>query len=153
MSEHNTPTDTRPTPTGLQRAARTGYQWILRLFLVLGLTQMFLAGFGAFKLNGGDLGSAPMEPHRQVGFALGGLALIILVLALIGRVGSRATILSFVLALLAFVAQSLLADLGKSTSFFGGLHALDGLAILGIAGFLHGQTTQRAVASDDRVAL
>jgi hypothetical protein len=40
--------------------------------------------------------------------------------------------------LLAFLAQSLLADLGGSNAFFGGLHALDGLAILGIAGYLYG---------------
>jgi hypothetical protein len=35
------------------------------------------------------------------------------------------------------VAQSILADLGEDTAFFGGLHAIDGLAILGIAGYLH----------------
>ena len=156
MNRHHTVTDTRPaTPTGLQHAARRGYQLSLLLFLVLGVVQIFLAGFGAFKLNGGELGTATMEPHRQVGFAMGALALVILVLALVGRTGRRAITLSFVLALLAFMGQSLLADLGERTSFFGGLHALDGLIILGIAGFLHGQTRQQGpretTTPEDRV--
>jgi hypothetical protein len=39
--------------------------------------------------------------------------------------------------------QSLLASVGEDTPFFGGLHALDGLAILGLAGYLFGQARRR----------
>ena len=41
------------------------------------------------------------------------------------------------LFLLAVLVQSLLASLADNTVLFGGLHALDGLAILGIAAFLY----------------
>jgi hypothetical protein len=42
-----------------------------------------------------------------------------------------------VLFLLVALVQSLLAGLADHTVWFGGLHALDGLAILGIATFLY----------------
>ena len=68
---------------------------------------------------------------------MAGVALFILILALIARPGRRAVILSAVLFLLAVLVQSLLASLANNTVLFGGLHALDGLAILGIAAFLY----------------
>jgi len=126
------------TESGLRRAAQTGYRWLLLAFLVLGAVQIFLAGLGAFRIdNLGVSGDTAFAPHRAVGFAMGGVALFILVLALIARPGVRAVIGSVVLFVLAFLVQSLLASLADNTVWFGGLHALDGLAILGIAAFLY----------------
>jgi hypothetical protein len=130
--------------TGLRRAALTGYRWLLLGFLVLGGVQIFLAGLGAFRLdNQGVSGDVAFAPHRAVGFTMGGVALVIFVLALIARPGTRAVILSAVLFLLAFLAQSVLASLADNTVLFGGLHALDGLAILCIAGFLYASARRR----------
>ena len=126
------------TETGLRRAAQAGYRWLLLAFLVLGAVQIFLAGLGAFRIdNLGVSGDTAFAPHRAVGFAMGGVALLILILALIARPGARAVIASVVLFLLVFLVQSLLASLADNTVWFGGLHALDGLAILGIAAFLY----------------
>ncbi len=126
------------TQTSLRRAAQAGYRWLLLAFLVLGAVQIFLAGLGAFRIdNLGTSGDTAFAPHRAVGFAMGGVALFILILALIARPGVRAVIGSVLLFLLAFLAQSLLASLADHTVWFGGLHALDGLAILGIAAFLY----------------
>lgn len=126
------------TETGLRRAAQAGYRWLLLAFLVLGAVQIFLAGLGAFRIdNLGISGDTAFAPHRDVGFAMGGVALFILVLALIARPGVRAVIGSALLFLLAVLVQSLLASLADNTVWFGGLHALDGLAILGIAAFLY----------------
>jgi hypothetical protein len=126
------------TETGLRRAAQAGYRWLLLAFLVLGAVQIFLAGLGAFRIdNLGVSGETAFAPHRDVGFAMGGVALFILVLALIARPGVRAVIGSALLFLLAVLVQSLLASLADNTVWFGGLHALDGLAILGIAAFLY----------------
>ena len=133
-------TDTAGSLTGLRRAALTGYRWLLLAFLVLGVVQIFLAGVGVFALDGRKLGAAgetAFDPHRSLGFAMSGVTLLILVLVLVARPSTRAIVLSAVMFVLAFLAQSLLADLGESHAVFGGLHALDGLAILGIAGFLH----------------
>ena len=75
---------------------------------------------------------------------MGGIALVILILALIARPGTRAVILSAVLFLLVFLAQSLLASLADHAVGFGGLHALDGLAILAIAAFLYVSVRRRS---------
>ena len=126
------------TDTRLRRAAQTGYRWLLLAFLALGAVQIFLAGLGAFRIdNLGVSGDTAFAPHRAVGFAMGGVALLILILALMARPGVRAVIGSALLFLLAFLVQSLLASLADNTVWFGGLHALDGLAILGIAAFLY----------------
>jgi hypothetical protein len=124
--------------TRLRRAAQAGYRWLLLAFLAIGAVQIFLAGLGAFRIdNLGVSGDTAFAPHRAVGFAMGGVALLILVLALIARPGVRAVIGSVLLFLLAVLVQSLLASLADNTVWFGGLHALDGLAILGIAAFLY----------------
>jgi hypothetical protein len=126
------------TETGLRRVAQTGYRWLLLAFLVLGAVQIFLAGLGAFRIdNLGVSGDTAFAPHRAVGFAMAGVALLILVLALIARPGVRAVSGSVVLFLLVALVQSLLAGLADNTVWFGGLHALDGLAILAIAAFLY----------------
>lgn len=126
------------TQSGLRRAAQAGYRWLLLAFLVLGAVQIFLAGLGAFRIdNLGVSGDTAFAPHRAVGFAMAGVALLILVLALIARPGVRAVIASALLFLLAVLVQSLLASLADHSVWFGGLHALDGLAILGIAAFLY----------------
>ena len=126
------------TETGLRRAAQAGYRWLLLAFLVLGAVQIFLAGLGAFRIdNLGVSGDTAFGPHRAVGFTMGGVALVILILALIARPGIRAVVLAAVMFVLAFLAQSVLASLADNTVLFGGLHALDGLAILGIAAFLY----------------
>ena len=130
--------------TGLRHAALTGYRWLLLAFLLLGAVQIFLAGLGAFRLDNQDASAdAAFAPHRAVGFALGGVALVILLLALVARPGVRAVILSAVLFLLAFLAQSVLASLADNTALFGGLHALDGLAILCVAAFLYASACRR----------
>src|ERR1700734_4547648 len=90
--------------TRLRRAAQTGYRWLLLAFLVLGAIQIFLAGLGAFRIdNLGVSGDTAFAPHRAVGFAMGGVALLILVLALIARPGTRAVVLAAVMFVLAFL--------------------------------------------------
>src|SRR6266487_874847 len=52
------------------------------------------------------------------------------------RPGARAITGSAVLVVLTSLVQSLLAGLGDDHALYGGLHAFDGLLILGIAGYL-----------------
>src|SRR5262249_2746535 len=94
--------------------------------------------FGLF-----DTGGDTFAPHRALGFAMAGIAVLILVLALIARPGARAIAGSAVLVLLTSLVQSLLAGLGKDHAAYGGLHALDGLLTLGVAGYLHAQARRR----------
>src|SRR3984885_882114 len=133
----NVQTDRPSEVSTARRAAQVAYRWLLLGFLLLGAVQIFLAGLGAFRIdNTGASGDTAFAPHRAVGFAMAGVALVILVLALVARPGLRAVMGSVVLFLLVFLVQSLLASLADNTVWFGGLHALDGLAILGLAAFL-----------------
>jgi hypothetical protein len=65
------------------------------------------------------------------------VALVILVLVLVARPGTTDVVGSAVLFVLTGIAQSVFANLGSDSSFWGGLHALDGLIVIGLAGFLH----------------
>jgi Family of unknown function (DUF6220) len=121
-------------------AVRLAYRAVLAGFLLMGAVQIFLAGLGAFSR-----GSGPgFEPHRILGFAMSGVALLIVVLALPARAGARSIGVAVLLFLLAAGGQSLLAVLADDSAFFGGVHALAGLALLGLAGFL--QSDARRVA-------
>jgi hypothetical protein len=140
---------TLATPvSGLRRGAFLGYRWALLAFLLAGVTQIFLAGLGVFRLQGEGLaagGDTAFAPHRALGFTMAGIALLILVLALIARPGARAITGSAVLVLLTSLMQSLLAGLGEDHAAYGALHALDGLLILGIAGYLYAQSRRRDI--------
>jgi len=143
-------TDTHGVPptraTSLRRAAFLGYRWALAAFLLSGVAQIFLAGLGVFRLQGHGLvadGDTAFAAHRALGFTMAGIALLILVLAVTARPGARPIALSAVLVVLTSFMQSLLAGLGDNHAIYGGLHALDGLLILGIAGYLYVRTRQR----------
>jgi hypothetical protein len=125
--------------TGLRRGAFLGYQWLLLVFLLAGVVQISLAGLGVFRLEDQGLaaaGDTAFGPHMALGFTMAGIALLILVLAVIARPGARAIAGSAVLVLLTSLVQSLLAGLGEDHAAYGALHALDGLLILGTAGYL-----------------
>src|SRR5947207_14175502 len=82
--------------TGLRRGAFLGYRWALLAFLLAGVAQIFLAGLGVFRLQGEALaagGDTAFAPHRALGFTMAGIALLILVLAVIARPGARQIIL------------------------------------------------------------
>jgi len=144
------------TAGALRRGAAAGYRWLLLLFLVAGVVQIFLAGLGVFHLHAYGLddpaGDSAMDPHRTLGFAMGGIAILILVLALVARPGARQVVLAAVLVLQTVVLQSLLAGLGDDSPVWGGLHALDGLLAIGVAAYLYGVALvrHRAAARDLR---
>jgi hypothetical protein len=131
---------TAATRKGLP-AVRITYRVVLALFLLMGVTQIFLAGLGAFSF-----GSGPgFEPHRLLGYAMSAVALLIVVLALAVRAGGRAIGLAVLLFVLAAGGQSLWAALASDSPFFGGVHALEGLALLGLAGYLQGAAGRSGV--------
>jgi hypothetical protein len=133
--------------TGLRGVAYRGYHLLLLGFLLLGVAQIFLAGLGVFSLQDKTLagagGDTAFAPHRAVGFSMAGVALLILVLAVIARPGARAIAGSAVLVVLTSLMQSLLAGLADNHAVYGGLHAFDGLLILGIATYLYVRSRQR----------
>jgi hypothetical membrane protein len=98
------------------------------LFLTLAILQYFLAGIGVF---GAGLESSDYDPHRIVGSLLTLIALVLLVLAAIGR---REALPASGALFVLMIIQTVLAIAGaESSKFIGALHPLNGLLILFVA--------------------
>jgi len=148
MSGSNTTTDNRADARRRGGTRQPGlaiaiYRWSLAVFLAAGVVQIFLAGLGAFKLLHGA-GDAALDPHRTLGYAMAGMAIVILIVTLIARPGTRAIIGAVLLVLMTVVLQSLLAGLADNHVIFGALHATDGLFILAIPAYLYVWSGRRA---------
>jgi uncharacterized protein DUF6220 len=133
--------DTRPVtappaaPVGLvghRRVVDTFYGYLLGLFVLGVLVQIYLAGVGAF----GRHQAGAFDPHENLGHALGIAAVVILVLALVAHESRRTMIWALVLALLTEVAQEGLAAGGRSDKWVGGVHAFDAALILALSVWL-----------------
>ena len=122
--------------SGVRRAARTGYRWLLLVFLLAVAVQIFLAGLGVFSFGNGDRagGDHAFSAHQGLGFGIAGASILLLVLAIAARAGKPAVWLTVALVVQTNLLQSLLDSLGGDSAVFGGLHALDGLLIAASAG-------------------
>ncbi len=95
---------------------RTVHRVILSVFTLGVIVQFFLAGLGVFRVQHGASSSRfdhVFEPHRVLGNVLLIVALLVLVAALVGRLGRGQALLGLVLTLLVFL-QSVLANAGPS---------------------------------------
>src|SRR6266704_6294282 len=72
------------TGSRLRRAARVGYRWLLLVFLLAVAVQIFLAGLGVFSFGNGDRsgGDHAFSAHQGLGFAIAGVSILLLVLAI-----------------------------------------------------------------------
>jgi len=109
------------------RWARIGFALLAWLLLGTAVIQVYLAGAAVFA----DLSSAGnFELHRNVGWGIIALALILLVLAFAGRLGWR-MIGPSALLLGLLVVQSVLVHIG--TPNVAALHPVNGLLIVVVA--------------------
>jgi mercuric ion transport protein len=111
------------------RIARVAFRWVAWVFVACVIVQFFLAGLGVFA------GAANFATHRDFGYTFGWLLLVLLLAALVGRMGWRAfgpTLLLMVL----FTLQSVFVALRESLPAIAALHPLNGVAILGVAQWL-----------------
>ena len=128
---------------------RAVHRWLLTLFLIGVAVQFFLAGIGAFKAQGateeGVIGDKQFadyfDPHQANGSILTGVALAVLLVALVGRMGWRWILVSLSLPVLAEL-QFVFANNGPT--WFRALHVVNAFVIAAVAG------TQTGVAWRDR---
>lgn len=100
--------------------AHEGASWLVAACVVV---QVFLAGLGVFDDPGAFV------THREFGYLFGWLTLVVLVLALVGRMGRRLVGASLLL-LVQFALQSVLVAVRDSQPVIAALHPLNGMAIL-----------------------
>lgn len=107
--------------------------WIMVVGAAL---QFFLAGLAVFhgKVGAGDklFKSSSFDVHKVVGDALVLVAFAILVLAIVNREQVRLAVVLFAL----MVLQYILAAVGENVPVLGGLHPVNGVAIIAIAHFI-----------------
>lgn len=125
--------------SGARAAADTVFAYLAALLVLGVVVQFFLAGLGVFGIDGHrDLDKATsLDPHRALGHLLAGVAILMFIAALVTRTSKAKIWVSIVIALLAELVQSALASGGEDHHWLGGLHALNGVIILGLAGWMH----------------
>ena len=96
------------------------------LFAACAVIQVFLAGLGVFD------DPEAFISHRNFGYLFGWLTLVLLVLAIAGRMGRRYVGAS-VLLLTLFALQSVFIAVRADLPGIAALHPLNGFAILGVA--------------------
>ncbi len=106
----------------LSQLARRSFRPVAWLFVGCVIVQFFLAGLGVFA------DPRSFITHREFGYLFGWLTLVLLVLALVGRM-SRATIGLAALLLVLFALQSVLVALRDNLPAVAALHPLNGVAI------------------------
>lgn len=115
--------------------------------------QFALAGFGAFTMDKTPSDNA-YGAHSILGMVIALLTLAILVTVLAvrsARTQPRTMWLAVALVVLALPLQPILGSVGQTVPAVGALHALNGLVIFALTGWLTGETgRRRALARPQR---
>lgn len=137
MTEASVNAQQSPPPVP-QRGARMDpvIRVLTMIALVAWAVQFLLAGLGAF--GGG------FEMHVMLGRSLGFFVLLPMIAVLIARPSRAEVLIAILVAVLAFFGQTFLATLGTQTSsWFGALHVVNGVAIGGLLSRLMAGATGR----------
>ncbi|HEY7524019.1 MAG TPA: DUF6220 domain-containing protein [Candidatus Limnocylindrales bacterium] len=107
----------------LARLAHAAIAWLLVAGL---LVQVFLAGLGVFE------GAARFATHREFGYLLSVIPIVLLILAAVGRLGRQQVALSALMFVL-FLLQSVFVAQRATAPFVAALHPVNGFFILLLA--------------------
>ncbi len=124
--------------------ARSAYSWVAWLFAAAAVVQVFLAGLGVFDDPG------RFATHREFGYLIGWFTLVLLVLAVVGRLGRLLIALPVLLGVL-FALQSVFVLLRESAPFIAALHPVNGFLII-LVTVVAAREARRVVSGDARDA-
>ena len=124
----------------VRSAARSAFPFVAGLFALCAIIQVFLAGLGVF-----DDPSAFIT-HRDFGYTLSLLPIVLVVLALVGGMPRRYAGLSALLFVL-FIFQSVFVAMRENMPAVAALHPLNGFLILAIGILLAWQSWQARTTS------
>lgn len=132
--------ETTSSPQRTNSTMVTVFRAIAILTAVIIVVQFFLAGLGAF--DGVHSGAAARntshyDPHKTVGYVIALLSVLMLLMAVVGRLGGRVIGMAAALLVLAGPIQPLLANAGAdSAAIWGAFHAFVGAMIFGLTAAL-----------------
>jgi uncharacterized protein DUF6220 len=110
----------------MRSIARNIYAVVAALFVAGLVIQVFLAGLGVFS------GPTSFATHRDVGYALSAVPIVLLVLGFLGGLGRRLALLSLIVFGL-FILQSVFVAMRASAPAVAALHPVNGFLILLLA--------------------
>jgi len=110
----------------MRSIARTAYLVLAWAFVAALAGQVFLAGLGVFD------SPTAFETHRDVGYTLSIVPLLLLVIGLVGGLGRRMAILAAVIFGL-FILQSVFVAMRGSSPAIAALHPVNGFLIAFLA--------------------
>ena len=119
----------------VRSAARSAFPFVAGLFAVCAIIQVFLAGLGVFD------DPSSFATHRDFGYVIELIPIVMLVLALVGGMPRRFAGLSALLFGL-FILQSVFVAMRESMPAVAALHPLNGFLILAISVLLAWQSWQ-----------
>lgn len=93
------------------------------LFVACSIIQVFLAGLGVFE------NPARFATHRDFGYTFSALVLVLIILAIVGRMGRRILGLSVLLVIM-FLFQSVFVAFRTSLPMIAALHPVNGFLII-----------------------
>ena len=115
--------------------ARRGFLTLAWLFVLAVAVQFLLAGLGV-------LGGQSLDPHRQWGFtALHLIPVLMIIAAIVGRMGRTTIVLTVALLLLVFL-QPLFASAELDPTWLRSLHVLNALVIFVLGHHLAQRSTK-----------
>ena len=124
--------------TGARATADKVFAYLAALLVLCVVVQFFLAGLGVWGIDQHKIDKATsIDPHRAFAGAVALVAILMFVAALVARTSTRRIWVSILIAVLAEPVQALLAAGGEHQHWVGGLHVLDAVVILGLAGWMH----------------
>lgn len=128
----------------IRHYARAAQPWVAWLFVACVVVQVFLAGLGVFK------DASQFAAHRDFGYLFGWLVLILLLLAIAGRMGRQVIALSVLLVVLFFM-QSVFVQLRTSQPVIAALHPVNGFFI-GLIGIVLGREGRKMAVAEAAAA-
>jgi hypothetical protein len=121
---------------GVRNGARAVLRYLVPLFVIAVIVQIFLAGEGIFGIKAGPKldDQKTLDPHRALGFILADPgALLLLIVALLAWLDDRrARWISIAIPFLLFI-QGILGGAGR---WGGAFHPLNAILILALLGWL-----------------
>jgi hypothetical protein len=108
------------------RNLRIAWMWLERAFLIGLFLQLLFIGTGVFPRKGDP---SPFALHRNWGFILGDIAVVLFLIALAARPGWKTVLMAFIVGVLTFLAQPLLVNARTSAPIVAAFHPVNALVI------------------------
>jgi hypothetical protein len=108
------------------KAARMVFLWLERAFMAGLFVQLLFVGFGVFPRS---TDPSPFALHRNWGFILGDIAVVLFLFAIFIRPGRRTILIAFTVGVLTFLAQPLLVSARHKAPIVAALHPVNALLI------------------------